>query len=38
MQQLLWRLGDTKAVPAAVARAFAAQHIQQPQQQEQQAA
>lgn len=28
MQQVLWRLGDAKAVPAVAARAFAQQHMQ----------
>ena len=37
LQQLLWRLGDPAANPAAAARAFAAQHVQQPAQAEREA-
>ncbi|PSC67737.1 SWI-SNF complex subunit (Snf5) [Micractinium conductrix] len=36
-EQLLWRLGDTRASPAAVARAFVQQYVQQPQQLEREA-
>jgi len=37
MQQLLWKLGDSSAKPATVARAFCQQHVQQPQQLEKEA-
>lgn len=30
LQQLLWRLGDAKASPAAAARTFVGQYLQQP--------
>ncbi|KAL4436602.1 hypothetical protein ABPG75_003741 [Micractinium tetrahymenae] len=36
-EQLLWKLGDTSATPAAVARAFCQQLVQQPQQLEREA-
>ena len=37
LQQLLWKLGDSSKVPAAVARAFCQQHVQHPQQLEREA-
>lgn len=36
-QQLLWKLGDSSTTPAAVARAFCQQFVQQPQQLEREA-